>query len=79
MLVKCNRRFRDFEAGVIREEGDEFEVTEKRYEAINGAGYGQLVQIIQKPVEPDKSPSETASEPQKGIRRTRRKTTKTEE
>lgn len=79
MLVACNRRFRDLEAHAFREEGEEFEVTEARYEAINGAGYGQLVRIVQKPVEPDESPSETASEPQKGTRRTRRKTTKTEE
>lgn len=78
MLVACNRRFRDLEAHAFREEGEEFEVTEERYEAINGAGYGQLVRIVQKPVETDERPSESPTEPQRATRRTRRKT-KTEE
>ena len=78
MLVACNRRFRDLEARAFREEGDEFEVTEARYEEINGAGYGQLVRIVQKPVEADERPSESLTEPQRATRRTRRKA-KTEE
>ena len=59
MVIKCIKRFRDLEAGTFREEGDTFEATEERYQAINTAGYGQLVEKV------DEKPSEAVSEPQK--------------
>lgn len=59
MLVTCVKRFRDIENNVFREIGDEFEVDEKRYDAINSAGYGILVNKVKE------KPSESVSEPQK--------------
>lgn len=62
MKVRCTRGFRDIVAGVFRNIGDEFEVDERRYAEINGAGYGQLVEPVpeakrrtkaEKPVEPE--------------------------
>lgn len=61
MRVMCARRFRDIENGVFREVGDTFEVDEKRYEAINSAGYGVLVKKV------EETPSEGVSEPQKTV------------
>ena len=78
MIAKCVRRFRDIEAGTFREVGATFDVTEERFEAINSAGYGQLVEEVKE------RPSEAVSEPQKATqskpapkRRTRAKKTVT--
>ena len=49
MLAECVKRFRDFESWEIREEGDQFEVTEKRLEAINSTKYGTLAIKVEQP------------------------------
>ena len=49
MRVKCIRTFRDFDAGLVRSEGEEFEVTPDRFEAINGTRYGTLVEALEAP------------------------------
>lgn len=46
MRVKCIRTFRDFEAGRVRDSGEEFEVTPDRFKAINGTEYGTLVEAL---------------------------------
>ena len=58
MRVKCIRTFRDFDAGRIRDEGDEFEVSPDRYDAINGTRYGTLVEALED--------QETAEKPDEG-------------
>ena len=60
MLVRCVRRFRDLEAGTIREGGATFEATKERVDAINSTRYGHLVEIV------EEQPTETVSEPQGG-------------
>lgn len=42
MLAICLRDFLDIEAGIRRHEGDVFEVTQERLDAINGTQYGTL-------------------------------------
>lgn len=42
MLAICLRDFRDGETGELRHEGDVFEVTAERLEAINSTKYGTL-------------------------------------
>ena len=49
MRVKCKRIFRDFDAGLVRSEGEEFEVTPDRFDAINGTRYGTLVEALEDP------------------------------
>lgn len=68
MRVKCVKRFRDFKAGTFREVGATFDVDAKRFQEINSAGYGQLVDKV------DEKPSEAVSEPRKTTRRTSAKT-----
>lgn len=70
MVIKCVRRFRDLEAGTFRKEGDTFEVTEERYQAINTAGYGQLVEKVEETV------PEAVSEPQKATPKPAKQTTR---
>jgi len=70
MVIKCIKRFRDLDAGIFREEGDTFEVTEERYQAINTAGYGQLVEKV------EETASEAVSEPQKATPKPVKQTTR---
>lgn len=46
MTAECIVRFLDIEANTTREIGDRFEVTKKRFEAINGTKYGKLVREV---------------------------------
>lgn len=50
MKIKALRRFQDYKENVVREIGDEFEVTEERYnEIVNGLakfGEGDWVDVI---------------------------------
>jgi hypothetical protein len=46
MLVEAITRFRDLEANEYREAGERFEVSNERYEAINGTRYGRLVEEV---------------------------------
>lgn len=47
MKVKAMAPFRDLEEKVERAKGDVFDVTEERYERINSAGYGNLVEKVE--------------------------------
>jgi hypothetical protein len=49
MRVRCVKAFRDFGAGLVRSEGEEFEVTPDRFDAINGTRYGTLVEAMEDP------------------------------
>lgn len=49
MLAECIVRFKDIDAGVLREVGDRFEVTKERLEAINGTKYGTLATEVAEP------------------------------
>lgn len=55
MRVKCIRTFRDFDAGRIRDNGEEFDVSPARFESINGTRYGTLVEALREP-ETDENP-----------------------
>lgn len=46
MKAKCIKGFRDLKAGVLRSEGETFEVTAERFKALNGSKYGQLVREV---------------------------------
>lgn len=46
MVAECIVRFKDIDAGVLREAGDRFEVSPERFAAINGTRYGQLVKEV---------------------------------
>ena len=61
MRVECVRRFKDLEAGTFREVGATFEVSAERFDAINSAGYGRLVQKA------EEMPAEAVSEPERAI------------
>lgn len=56
MRVKCIRTFKDFDAGRVRDSGEEFEVSPDRFKAINGTKYGVLVEALEVP--------ETAEKPE---------------
>jgi len=47
MKVKALRKFRDLKAGVMREKGAVFEVTEKRYRELNSTMHGALVEPVE--------------------------------
>ena len=61
MVIRCTKRFRDLESNVFRKVGETFEATEERYQAINTAGYGQLVEKV------EEKPLDGVSEPQTAI------------
>lgn len=61
MLIRCIRAFRDIGAGRLRDVGEEWEATAERLAAINGAGYGKLVEAVKAEPEPEK-----AEEPEHG-------------
>lgn len=46
MRVKALDQFNDLTEKVMRKKGDEFEVTEKRFEKINSTSFGVLIEII---------------------------------
>jgi len=49
MQAVCVKPFRDLDAGVMREEGDIFEVSPQRLQRLNGTKYGQLAKEAPKP------------------------------
>jgi len=49
MRAVCTKAFRDLEAGVMREEGDVFEVSPERFKRLKASRYGQLVKEAPKP------------------------------
>lgn len=55
MLVRTLIRFSDLKANQIREVGEEFEVTKKRYEEINSTSFGILVEVIEEKPKKKKS------------------------
>lgn len=46
MKVRALRTFNDVKGNKIREKGEMFEVTKKRYEEINSTKYGVLVEEV---------------------------------
>lgn len=49
MQAVCVKPFRDLDAGVMREEGDIFEVSPQRFDRLNTTRYGKLVEEAPKP------------------------------
>lgn len=49
MKVKATRFFHDASEDVIRQSGETFEVTQERFDEINGAGHGVLVKRVSQP------------------------------
>ena len=49
MRVRCVKAFRDFDAGRLRNSGEEFDVSPDRFEAINSTRYGVLVEALEVP------------------------------
>ena len=47
MRVKTLVKFRDLKEKKLREVGEEFEVTKKRFEEINSTKYGKLVEEVE--------------------------------
>lgn len=74
MLVECIRDFKDKAAGVMRQAGEQYEVDEGRFKALNATRYGQLVKAVEAQVEA-KAPAEAeaTTEAPKPKRRTTRK------
>lgn len=79
MLVECIRDFKDMAAGVMRHQGEQFDVDEGRYKALNATRYGQLVKAVEAVAEAEapaveaqvgEAPAEEAPKPK---RRTTRK------
>lgn len=71
MLVRCVRRFKDLQAGALREVGATFEVDEGRYHSINGSRYGQLIEkvedrSVEAVTEPEKATLGTAAPKRRG-------------
>lgn len=46
MKVKAVKKFRDLKEKKVRQEGEIFEVTKKRFEEINSTSFGVLVEEI---------------------------------
>jgi len=46
MRAECIKGFRDLKEGVLRKEGDTFDVTAERFEELNASKYGQLVREV---------------------------------
>lgn len=74
MLVECIRDFRDMAAGVMRQAGEQYDVDEERFAALNATRYGQLVKAVEVAAEAEapveEAPAEEAPKPK---RRTTRK------
>lgn len=50
MLIECVKAFEDYENGnKLREVGERWEVTPKRFEAINSTKWGTLAKAVSKP------------------------------
>lgn len=54
MKVRVIKPFRDRYTKVIYQEGQEIEVTKKRFEEINSAAFGPFVEAVVEPEEPTK-------------------------
>jgi hypothetical protein len=66
MIAKCTTEFMDLEAHTLRKEGETFEVSKDRFEAINATRYGKLVEEAEEaPEEPSEAP-ERAEKPKRG-------------
>lgn len=63
MKVKALRKFRDLKAGVMREKGAVFEVTEKRFREINSTMHGALVEPVEESKEELKLEAEEEEQP----------------
>jgi len=63
MKVKALRKFRDLKAGVMREKGAVFEVTEKRFREINSTIHGALVEPVEESKEELKLEAEEEEQP----------------
>jgi len=63
MKVKALRKFRDLKAGVMREKGAVFEVTEKRYRELNSTMHGALVEPVEESKEELKLEAEEEEQP----------------
>ena len=46
MKAECITKFKDIDAGRIREVGERFELTPERFKAINSAGHGKLIREV---------------------------------
>lgn len=46
MFAECIVKFKDIEAGRLREAGERFEVSPERFKAINSTKYGVLVKEV---------------------------------
>ena len=82
MIVEALKRFKDIDAGVLRDAGDRFEVSPERFAAINGTRYGSLVTEVVESVNDTEKPSDETQRPSEGApkaRRQRKKTVKAEE
>ena len=71
MLVECIRDFKDMAAGVMRQAGEQYDVDEERFAALNATRYGQLVKAVE--AEPEPEPEPEPEEAAKPKRRTARK------
>lgn len=79
MRVKALKRFKDLDAGLFRDEGEEFNVTPKRFEAINGTKYGALVEQVAGANDGESArPYDGGNEGNPQKRQQRRKTAKSE-
>lgn len=78
MRAVCTRAFLDAETNVLREVGEEFEVTAERLSAINSTRYGQLAVEVEEKTSESVSEPETATDEQPKPKRRGRKP-KTEE
>ena len=74
MLVECIRDFKDMAAGAMRHQGEQFDVDEGRYEALNATRYGQLVKAVEAAAEAEtpavkahaeEAPAEEAPKPKR--------------
>lgn len=81
MNVKTTVKFRDLKEGIVREVGDVFECTEKRYKEILKKGpFVEKVEDEAEPAEEPEAEAETEEEPapKKTTRRTASKAAKAE-
>lgn len=62
MLVECIRDFRDMAAGVMRHQGEQFDVDEGRYKALKATRYGQLVKAVEAAAEAEAPAVEAAAQ-----------------
>lgn len=78
MRVAAIRRFRDIGADRLREEGEEFDVTPRRFEEINSTKYGVLVKQVEGADDGEDANQSDGGEGNPPKRPQRRKTAKSE-